>query len=259
MKMAQRTDTRGQTVFRHSEEGVTLDFVEEKKINFTLAAGSGWLSPDHWHLQHDGCCRINCLEGRMLVSFSRPYGGSGSFSGGPGAYKIVTLGDLHAWTSRYPDQELVVLLESEDEILWRNTRSAILDADRFPFLSSTPYWVYLLYSLLAFWPAARRLMIARFLWIQLQMMYFARDFRVHHGSIHAPYLWHLTHPYSLKRPPNWVFDLEWWSIGVWSTVTHRACYWLGRLFLGMKSEYLEYTPGDAAVASQNIKVKSLCP
>jgi hypothetical protein len=152
-----------------------------------------------------------------------------------------------------------VLLEAEDENLYRNTSSAILDATRFPFLSSTPFWVQPLYSLLAFSPAAQRLMIARLLWIQLQMMYFAHDFRVHHGSVHAPYLWYLTHPYSFGRPPNWVFDIEWWSIGVISTATQRTCYWLGRLFLGIKAEYLEYTPGDVVAISRDNKVTSLYP
>jgi hypothetical protein len=95
-------------------------------------------------------------------------------------------------------------------------------------------------------PATQRLMIAGLLWIQLQMMYFAHDFRVHHGSVNAPYLWHLANPYSFERPPTWVFDVEWWGIGVISTATQRACYWMGRLFLGMKAGYLVYTPGDAA-------------
>ena len=103
------------------------------------------------------------------------------------------------------------------------------------------------------------LMIARLLWIQLQMMYFAHDFRMYHGSVGALYLWHLAHPFSVERPPNWVFNIEWWSVGVISIATHSVCYWLGRLFLGMKAEYLEYTPGDAAATSRNIKVTSLHP
>ena len=252
--MAQRTDTRHQTVFRQPNQGVILEFVEQNKIKFTLAAGSRWRSPHHWHELHDGCRRISCLQGRMLVTTETPHGGSGSSDGGPGTYEVIRPGDLHIWSSQNPDHELIVLLETEDDILYRNMSSAILDAIRFPFLSSTPFWVQLLYSLLAFSPAAQRLMLARLLWIQLQMMYFAHDFWMHHGSINAPYLWHLTHPYSFERPPNWVFDIEWWSIGVISTATQRACYWMGRLFLGMKAEYLEYTPGDAAATGRNIKV-----
>jgi hypothetical protein len=82
--MTQRTDTRRQTVFRHPDQGVTLDFVEQRKIKFMLAAGSRWRSPYHWHMLHDGCSRITCLQGRMLVTTETPYGGSGSSAGGPG-------------------------------------------------------------------------------------------------------------------------------------------------------------------------------
>lgn len=153
---------------------------------------------------------------------------------------------------------MLLEVDAKDEVLYRNTSSATLDASRYPFLSSMPFWVQLLYSLLAFSPAAQRLMIAKLLWIQLQMMYFAHDFWMHHGSVNAPYWWYLTHRYSFDRPPQWVFDVEWWSIGVISRTTQRACYWLGRLFLGMKAEYAEYTPGDVAATSHDVKVTSIC-
>jgi len=145
------------------------------------------------------------------------------------------------------------LLETEDELLYHNTSSAILDAALFPYLSSTPLWVRLLYWSLAWWPAARRLMTAKLLWIQLQMMYFAHDFREYHGSIGPVYLWTLTHPFMEERPPKWVFKIEWWSISMISQATHGACYWLGRLFLGMKAEYPEYTPSGTAGSSGDIK------
>jgi hypothetical protein len=190
----------------------------------------------------------------MLVSFQTPYlDRSGSYSSGPGGHWIITPGDTHVWKSRVPDQELVVLLETEDEVLYRNTSSAALDAAIFPSLPSTPFWVRLLYSSLAFSPAAQRLMISRLLWIQLQMIYFAHDFRMYHGSVGALYLWLWTHPFGRERPPKWVLNIEWWSISVISIATHCVCYWLGRLFLGMKAEYLEYTPGDTAAASSDVR------
>jgi hypothetical protein len=162
--MTQRTDTRHQTVFHLNDESVTLEFVEEKKIKFTLAADSGWHSPRHWHELYDGCYKIICLKGRLLLSFARFYVGSGNHLGGPGEYRIKP-GDIHDWSSLDSDRELVVLLETDDEILYRNTSSAVLDAARFPFLSSTPFWVRLVYRLLSF--AAQRWMIATMLWIQL--------------------------------------------------------------------------------------------
>jgi hypothetical protein len=96
-------------------------------------------------------------------------------------------------------------------------------------------------------------MIAGLLWVQLRVMYFARDFCVYHGSVNAPFFWFITHPYSLERPPNWIFDIEYWSIGVISRAVQRACYWLGRLLLGMKAEYPEYTPVNVAAAGGDIK------
>jgi hypothetical protein len=81
-----------------------------------------------------------------------------------------------------------VLLETEDEVLYRNTSSAVLDAELFPILPSTPLWVRLLYSLLAFSPAAQRLMIAKLLWIQLQIIYFTHDLREYHGTFGFLYL-----------------------------------------------------------------------
>jgi hypothetical protein len=89
-------------------------------------------------------------------------------------------------------------------------------------------------------------MVTGLLWIQLRMMYFAHDFCLYNGSVDAPLLWQITHPFCIERPPEWVFNINWWSIDVISKLTQRECYWLGRLFLGMKAEYPEYTPGNNA-------------
>jgi len=82
------------------------------------------------------------------------------------------------------------------------------------------------------------------------MMHFAHDYQVYHGRINALYLWHLNHPFNFEREPNWVFSVQFWSVRVISAATQMTCYWLGRLFLGMKAEYAEYTPDDAAPSSQ---------
>jgi hypothetical protein len=181
---------------------------------------------------------------------------SGNFSSGPGGYFIIRPDFLHGWSSREPEQELIALLETEDEILYRDTSSAVFDAALFPSLPSTPFWVRLLYFLLAFSPATQRQMINKLLWIQVQMMYFAHDFRMYHGSFGFLYLWLLTHPFRSERPPNWVYTIEWWSVSLRSTAMHSICYWFGRLFLGMKAEYLEYTPGNGAATRHNDKVTS---
>jgi len=253
--MTQRTDTKRQSIFHHPDQGVTLSFIEPNQIRFTLLAAKKWRSPYHWHVLHDGCHRITCLQGSLHLTTATPYGGSATDSVGAGTSIVIPPRDHHAWSAgkQESDQELIVLLESEDEILYRNTSSATIDADRFPSLSSTPLWVKLLYSLLAFSPTAQRSMIARLLWIQLQIIYFAHDFCAYHGSVHAPFFWFITHPFSLERPPNWIFNIEWWSVGVISNITQRACYWFGSLFLGMKAEYPEYTPVDIAARSSDVK------
>jgi hypothetical protein len=134
---------------------------------------------------------------------------------------------------------LIALLESEDEVLFRNAISAVLDANRFPFLSTTQ----VLYSLLAFSPTAQKAMNNKLLWKQLQMMYYSHGLGVRYGSIHAPFIYWITHPFRLlERPPNWVYNVEWWSIFAISKAVQRSCYWFVTLLLGMKAEYVEYTP-----------------
>lgn len=240
--MARRTDTRQQAVFQH--QGVTLDFAQPENLKITLAAGtSRWCFPPHWHLLHHGCHGITSAQGRLLLSSATPYGGSGTESSPPGSRIAIRRGDYHSWSSENPAQELIALLESEDEMLYRNAISAILDADRFPFLSTTPFWIRVLYYSLAFSPAAQKAMIDKLLWIQLQMMYYTHDLGIWYGSIHAPFIYWITHPFRpLERPPNWVYDVEWRSIFAISKAIQSPCYWFGTLFLGMKAEYVEYTP-----------------
>jgi hypothetical protein len=85
-------------------------------------------------------------------------------------------------------------------------------------------------------------MNSKLLWIQLQMMYYSHDLGVRYGSIRAPFIYWITHPFRfLERPPNWVYDVEWWSIFAISKAVQRSCYWFGTLLLGMKAEYVEYT------------------
>jgi hypothetical protein len=240
--MAHRTDTRQQTIFLH--QGVTLDFAEPRNLKITLAAGTcRWFFPSHWHLLHQGCHAITNVKGRLLLSSSTPYGGSGSEKSGPGSRSAIRGGDVHSWSSYEPDQEFIALLESEDEVLYRNAVSAILDADRFPFLSTTPLWFRILYYSLAFSPAAQRALNNKALWIQLQTMYCTHDMGVQYGSFPAPFIYWITHPFRfLEKPPTWVFNVQWWSVFAITKTVQRSCYWFSRLFLGMEAEYVEYTP-----------------
>lgn len=67
----------------------------------------------------------------------------------------------------YANEELVVPLETDlsQIILFRNTCSAVLDAQLYPRLASTPYWVRLLYKMLGFSSRIQRYFVTRLLWI----------------------------------------------------------------------------------------------
>jgi hypothetical protein len=102
--MSQRTDTRRQTIFHHPDQGVSIEFVKPGQIKFTVAAAKNWISPIHWHVLHDGCCRITCLQGNMRLTALTPYGGSGTYTGGAGSSVDIERGDHHVWHSDKPDR-----------------------------------------------------------------------------------------------------------------------------------------------------------
>jgi hypothetical protein len=135
------------------------------------------------------------VQGRLLLSSETPYGGSSTTDSPPNSRIPIRREDHHSWSSNSSDQDLIVLLESEDEVLYRNAISAVLDANRFPFLSTTPFWIRTLFPLLAFSPVAQKAMDNKLLWIQLQMVYYSHDFRVRYGSIHGPFIYWITHPF----------------------------------------------------------------
>jgi hypothetical protein len=198
------------------------------------------------------------LGGRLVVSTAHDTAGR-STSGGPGTSEAFRPLDHHAWASRYRDQELIAQLEVDDQqtTLYRNTCSAVLDADRFPYLSLTHFWIRLFYSLLRWSPLAQHWLLARLLALQLQVMYTTHDFWTPHRTINAPYLWWIMHPLRpLERGPQWTFDLQWWSYNPISRVVQKTCYWVGGIFFGMRGAYPEYTPITTADTAEQPKASS---
>lgn len=130
-----------------------------------------------------------------------------------------------------------------DHTLWRNVCSATLDKAIFPDLASTPVWIKGLFALLAFIPSWREQLLNPMLWMQLQTIYFSHDFHVYHGRIPVTWPW-LAQPFG-GRAPAWAEHLQLQSLYIISRVVMTSAYWFGRLFLGMKEEYREYTPSGA--------------
>lgn len=134
---------------------------------------------------------------------------------------------------------LTVVLVAE-HILWRNICSAILDRDVFPNLTSTPFWLKGLFALLAFVPSWKACMLNVMLWTQLQTIFYAHDFHLYHGHIPLGSLW--MHQIWPSRPPRWAERSQLRTLYIISRVVMTSIYWIGRLFLGMRGEYVEYTP-----------------
>ncbi|KAF1961616.1 hypothetical protein CC80DRAFT_462929 [Byssothecium circinans] len=249
--MSQRPDRSSQTSFELPDPPVHFDILDATHIKITVPANSGWKAPLHWHTDDSVACnRITALKDQLVVTSKGPPGkGSGSEAFGPGSSHTFTPGDHHNFRPLNEDKECVAVLEAgaSQSALMRNVCGATLDADLYPTLASTPYWIQLLYIMLGFSPRARNYMVAKLLWVQIQMMRSTHDFYVEYGCINAPYLWWLAHPWHWDgREPRWTYEIMWWSYYPIAMLVQGLCYWMGRLVLGMKAEYEEYMPREGS-------------
>ena len=168
-------------------------------------------------------------------------GGTGSYPQGLSAQ--FKENRRYSWGPFPPAEDpLVVLLTTKDIKLFRNICSAILDADRFPRFASTPYWLKKIYQTLGIEPAAQGWLISALLFAQIQAMNHVYGYHESHGRIEFVELWHHTHPLNRDMAPDYIYRLQWWSTTIFSDVVESTCYWAGRMFLGMKGSYEEYTP-----------------
>jgi hypothetical protein len=269
--MANRPNRTAQDCFDvDGDHSVQFVLVDPNHVQVTVPAKSQWGFPIHWHTSNPAACsKITCLKGRLQVYTATPFStGDGSESLPPGSWTKIRPGDHMSFRCHRlsADEGLVALLEVDPSqtVLLRNTYSATLDADLYPSLASTPYWVRLLYLMLQYSPQAQRNLTAKLLWVQVQMMRSRHDLYVRHGSVNAPYIWSLTHPLDWDTPPQWTFDILWRSYTPISKAVQGACYWAGRLLLGMKAEYAEYTPvtdhgrGDDDAVKESLCTKEKC-
>jgi len=238
-----RTNTTAQTMFTITDPALaTFNFSDRDNIQITVPAESTWRARYHWHSQGLGCEQIICTDGHLKVYYVSVFGsgGSGMPRGGSMRFKP---GQRIQWLRDdiFKPKDLAVTLVA-DETLYRNTCSAILDADRFPHLATTPPWLRLLFTMLMWWPAAQRWLIARLLWVQLQAMHYSHDYSAYHGQLNVTSWWNWIHRWDWSRPPRWLVRFQFDSQTVFSSVVQTACYWAGRSLLGMKGQYAEYTP-----------------
>lgn len=265
--MAQRPDRTSQSSFELPDEAVIFRFLDTTHIHIIIPANSQWRFPLHWHTEENStsCHKVTCLKGKLIVTFAPPpLNFSGSVDLPPGqAYEFKpgyhnTFGSLHkeeeSWTSLEAEAQQISLL--------RNVCGAILDAQLYPSLASTPYWIRLVYWLMRLFPSAQQYLTAKLLWVQIQMMRSAHNYYVDHGKINVPLLWWFAHlPAYDLTPPKWTYEIMYWSLTAISKTVQRTCYWTGRLFMGMKAEYAEYAsaPGhrnlpDASIAKADSNV-----
>ncbi|KAE9377362.1 hypothetical protein N431DRAFT_331672 [Stipitochalara longipes BDJ] len=135
------------------------------------------------------------------------------------------------------------------ELFYRNWASMELDAALYPYLSTTPLPIRLLFKLprLLFPDLLRNWLIAYFLSIQLLVLFSAFDHHPHLGSWPLMTLYALAHATKYFGPgapqiPQWVCRCQWtsmlfishWRVWVWSGI--------GRWVFGMQPTYEEYTP-----------------
>lgn len=114
--------------------------------------------------------------------------------------------------------------------------SAVQDAEIYFRLCSTPLWLRLFYSATkAISAAAANVLARRILWIQIRGIYFCNDIWEFRGTCT---FFQMFWPFF--NEPDWVKRFELWSEHYRSKQFLRLNYWLGRIFLGMDSEYPQY-------------------
>lgn len=243
----QRSNTTSQTNFclpnSDGEPAAIFDFENEGSFRVTVPSNSKWKYWYHWESQDASLCSaVNVLEGKIVISIAYSLR-SGLVFGGKGTKRSFEPSTRRGWrnsnyTKRSRDPVDLVVNLVGDEAFHRNVCSAILDRERMASLASTPILLRLFLSLLAiFAPSAREWILDMMLAIQLRMMFYDHGFWVIHWMFPA-----------LVRP-QWQSACRLvWRMQKGATYTVQGlCYWVGRLFLGMKGRYPEYTPSSRRV------------
>lgn len=242
-----RSNTANQAVLELAD--VKFDFTNGNQMYVTVPMKSRWLCEYHWHTDDSSCKRITYVKGgrysRVLGDNSKPPDFFDTEELGPGESFDFAPHHCHSWwtdPSRKDDEkgmDIITLFES-DAAFYRNICSAILDANKYPSLRTTPLWLRLLFLSLGWFPSTRERLVSIMLWVQLQFIHETHHRRTHHGDLSLAIWWRVFKPDGV--PPTWVLRLDHYYIRGKSFVVHRACAFVGRWCLGMKGRYPEYTP-----------------
>lgn len=241
-----RTDTIPRTSFTLPyPNAATFDFIAQHQIRVTVPANSTWRTETHWHSpEQENCLLLHTEQCEIHFGwYKEPRTGADIF--GPGNFDFRP----GCWTywSRISDpgeapQKIVVIFVVRDASLYRNTCSAILDAERFPYLSTTPLWLRGVFVALGVLPTARQWLVRWMLYVQLQTIYYEYGYWQYHGGINALSWWQSVFTWSIGEHPRWTVPLEYQSQKIFSKVVQGAYSWMGRSLFGMKADYPQYNP-----------------
>ncbi|GIZ45074.1 hypothetical protein CKM354_000825800 [Cercospora kikuchii] len=241
-----RTNTTQLTVFqRPAPNAATFTFSSPDTIRISIPFGSKFDIRTHWHYTDLDTSKLTWVSGGpVIVSFGpRDKNRSASHSGARGFSHSCQLDEATSWGVLYNrnsanlEELLVVDIEANTK-LHRNICSAILDRDKFPRLASTPFWIKGLFVLLSASSRLQEWLLEAMLRVQLQTIYYAHDYHIFHGRIPFDmfFVWPLTP--EVPRATQLAFRSRFWV----SKIVMSSCYWVGRILLGMRGEYEEYTP-----------------
>ncbi|KAK2760198.1 hypothetical protein FQN54_002265 [Arachnomyces sp. PD_36] len=244
----ERTDTTTLTSFTlPAPASAIFDFSTPNNISITIPEKSTWLAHDHWHSpDQENCQRLIAKTGKLLVGYHKEPRNSGSMLGSDYKFKPGQ------WTSWSPNRhqrggpgETIVTLIVNDEGLERNVCSAVLDAEIFPYLRTTPYWLRGAFYLLRPLPSARQWLLGKMCYIQRQIIYREHGHWEYHGGLNTLTWWYWMHPFDFGDfgdHPAWTVKVEYRSRKIFSKAVQGFYYWMGTLLLGMRGDYPEYNP-----------------
>ena len=241
-----RTNTKSQASFTLPDPDVaTFEFVAQHQIRVTVPASSTWITANHWHSpEQENCLLLHPEQGEIHVSTWRGPRVGADITG-PGDFRFRP----ESWTywkcrssPRDPHEENTVLFVVRDASLYRNTCSATLDAERFPYLNTTPFWLRGVFATLSMFPAARQWLVRLMLYVQLQTIYYKYGYWQYHGGINALSWWQAIFTWNIGEHPRWTVPLESRSQKIFSKVVQGAYSWMGKSLFGMKADYPQYNP-----------------
>ncbi len=235
-----RTVTRTQPLFRLSyPQPVIFDFSRRDRHTFevTIPASSRWGPIPTFHLREASCIKVFTYSGMCSVFSQSILRGSGTTVGPPGMLFAQPVREYLVWANHGQTTPASVLVTADVQ-LYRTLCSVAQDAERYFHLCSTPAWIRALYEVLGWVPyygdLAQKGLVRAVLYVQVRAVFYKNDCWPYQGKIWIDWYWWTT--------PRWVLYFQAWTTVLISRGTLAALYWVGRLVLGIRESYEEYTP-----------------